>query len=539
MSAAVPRWRISLRTKLALLSLPLLALPWVGYRYLSESEAFLLDGQQQALMGTARAVATVLHDRPQLFAVGQWPPASRVEAGSSLLPGEEIVETGRAPVVDPAAEGRGLREVEAILRGVQRSTSRISVVGRDLRVLALAGSLDAESDPPEPVWRRLWRFTVARVVPPPGGRMDPDWTPTRGREVHDALFGIPGSALRTTLDGRALVVSAAYPIWDGDRVVGAAVVEERSDSILTLRQHALERLLLLTLGGFGVLAVLLLGFASRLSWRIRRLRDEAERAIDGHGRIAAPLAASGTGDEIGDLSRSFSALLERLARHHAYLENMASRLSHELRTPIAVVRSSLENLHAEPLPVAAQPYMARAETGIARLSRILSRMSEATRLEQALATTESERFDLAALVRECVEGYRSVHPERAFEAELPANPVWLRGAPDLAAQMLDKLVDNAVDFAEPGTPIRVALRSEPAGAALSVINSGPPLPAELEGRLFEAMVSARKSDASPEPHLGLGLYVARMIATFHGGSLHAANLPTGGGVCVSAVLPPA
>lgn len=535
--ATVPRWRISLRLKLALLSLPLLLLPWVGYRYLNESEAFLLEGQQQALMGTARAVATVLHDRPQLFEVGQWPPASRVEAGASLLPGEEIVDSGFAPVVEPSAERRGLQEVEAILRGVQRSTSRISVVGRDLRVLALAGSLDVAPDLSEPVWRRLWRFIMARIVPPPGGRMGPDWTPDRGREVHDALFGIPGAALRTTLDGRALVVSAAHPIWDGDRVVAAAVVEERSDSILSLRQHALERLLLLTLAGFGALAVLLLGFASRLSSRIRRLRDDAERAIDGHGRIAAPLAASGAGDEIGDLSRSFAALLARLAQHHTYLENMASRLSHELRTPIAVVRSSLENLHAESMPDAALPYMERAESGLSRLSRILSRMSEATRLEQALATTDSERFDLTAVVRECVEGYRSVHPARSFTAELPASPVWLRGAPDLAAQMLDKLVDNAVDFATPATPIRVVLGFEAAGARLAVINTGPALPVELEGRLFEAMVSARKADAATEPHLGLGLYVARMIAAFHGGSLHAANLPEGDGVRVSALLP--
>ncbi|THF58087.1 ATP-binding protein [Pseudothauera rhizosphaerae] len=530
--AAAPRWRISLRTKLALLALPLLALPWVGYRYLTETEAFLLEGQQQALIGTARAVATALHERPQLLGMKEWSPSSRVAADESLLPGEEIVE----PSADRAAERRAVEEVQAILRGVQRSTSRISVVSRDLRVLALAGNLEAEAAPPEPLWRRFWRVIVARIVPPPGGRMDADWTPTRGREVHDALLGIPGAQVRTTVDGRALVVSAAHPIWEGSRVLGAVVVEERSDSVLSLRQHALERLLLLTLAGFGALAVLVLGFASRLSWRIRRLRDEAERAIDGHGRIAAPLAASKAGDEIGDLSRSFSALLERLARHHTYLESMASRLSHELRTPVAVVRSSLENLHAEALPEAARPYMERAETGIARLSKILSRMSEATRLEQALATTESERFDLRALVGECVEGYRAVHPAHRFEAELPPYPVWVRGAPDLAAQMLDKLVDNAVDFAVPGTAIRVVLKFELTSATLSVINRGPLLPAELEGRLFEAMVSARKTESSAEPHLGLGLYVARMIAAFHGGSLNAANLPGGDGVCVSAVL---
>ena len=116
-------------------------------------------------------------------------------------------------------------------------------------------------------------------------------------------------------------------------------------------------------------AVLLMAFATRLSMRIRRLRDEAESAIDARGHIARLTAGSDARDEIGDLSRSFSAVLERLAEHHAYLEAMAGRLSHELRTPIAVVRSSLENLKLsrdDP-----EPYIERAEQGLARLGRQL------------------------------------------------------------------------------------------------------------------------------------------------------------------------
>ncbi len=535
MSAQARVPRLSLRSKLALLSLPLLALPWLGYRYVVEMEAFVLDGQQQALIATARAVATALHERPQLLGMRQWSPSSQVAAGDSLLPGEEIIEAIRGPVAELAAERPALAEVEAILRGVQRSTSRISVISRDLRVLALAGRLDAAAEQGDgpPSW---WRRTVARVLPPPGEIMGPDWEVTRGHEVHDALLGIAGARLRGSADGSTLLVAAAHPIWERDRVIGAVVVEEDSRSIVSLRQHALERLLLLTLAGFALVALPLLAFASRLSSRIRRLRDEAENAIDVQGRITALVTASRAGDEVGDLSRSFSALLERLAGHHSYLETLASRMSHELRTPIAVVRSSLENLHAEALPEGARTYMARAEAGLVRLSKILSRMSEASRMEQALASTQSERFDLRAVVGECVAGYRVVHPQRRFAAELPPYPVWVRGAPDLAAQMLDKLVDNAADFATPGSTVRVVLQFQTTTATLAVINQGPALPAALEGRLFEAMVSARKQDGSAEPHLGLGLYVARMIAAFHGGQLVATNLPGGDGVCVSAVL---
>jgi len=114
---------------------------------------------------------------------------------------------------------------------------------------------------------------------------------------------------------------------------------------------------------------------------------------------------------------------------------MANRLSHELRTPIAVVRSSLENLRMEVGDASAQTYLDRADAGLSRLSRILTRMSEATRMEQALASAELERFDLAAVVAECINGYRVAYPARDFESRLPPYPVYVRGVPDLAAQM--------------------------------------------------------------------------------------------------------
>src|SRR5205814_389453 len=114
-------------------------------------------------------------------------------------------------------------------------------------------------------------------------------------------------------------------------------------------------------------------------------------------------------------SRSFSSALARLAKYASYQENMASRLSHELRTPIAVVRSSLDNLKLSPLPDDARVYMERAQAGLERLSDILTRMTEATRLEQSLGDDERRRFDVAVVVAGCVEGYRLAYPDRAFE----------------------------------------------------------------------------------------------------------------------------
>jgi two-component system sensor histidine kinase ChvG len=300
-----------------------------------------------------------------------------------------------------------------------------------------------------------------------------------------------------------------------------------------LRSQALERLLAATLAAFALVAAVLLWFATRISNRIRRLADEAEAAIDARGRITRLTTASEANDEIGDLSRSFTTVLERLARYNAYLEALAGRLSHELRTPVAVVRSSLENLHAARTPEETRTYLARAEDGLERLSTILARMTEASRLEQGLSSATRERFDAAAVVRGCIEGYKLAYAPRGFEFGVPAEPVYLSGAPDLLAQMLDKLVENAVDFAAKGTPVRIYLGND---GVLRVENQGPSLPAGIRDSLFESMVSLRGERGGSAPHLGLGLYIARLIAEFHGGSLRAENLPGGGGVAFEATL---
>ena len=138
---------------------------------------------------------------------------------------------------------------------------------------------------------------------------------------------------------------------------------------------------------------------------------------------------------------------------------MASRLSHELRTPIAVVRSSLDNLKLAPLPEDARVYIERAQGGLNRLAHILTRMTEATRLEQSLHDADRERFELAQVVAGCVAGYRIAYPQRAIELTLPGAAVWCDGAPELIAQMLDKLFANAIEFGTPDTPVVIRRRS--------------------------------------------------------------------------------
>jgi len=273
---------------------------------------------------------------------------------------------------------------------------------------------------------------------------------------------------------------------------------------------------------------------------VGRLHRQAEAAIDPQGRITGGIEPSTARDEIGDLSRTMAALLERLQGYNAYLETMAGRLSHELRTPVAVVRSSLDNLKAQPLPEATRVYVERAGEGVERLSRLIARLSEGTRLERMLESGERERFDLAAVVAGCVEGYRAAYPRRRFEYASPAAPVWIDGIPDAFAQLLDKLVENACDFAPSASPIRVSLAGGPRRAQLAVENEGPPLPRAMVSRLFDSMVTLRGPGSASEPggvHLGLGLFIVRLVAEFHGGRARAMNLADDKGVRFDVEVP--
>ena len=533
--------RFPLRAKLALTALVLLVLPWAGWLYVREMERFMLAAQEEALVATARAVATALHERPKLLdyrARGESELRDEAERELRRLTGgvtEEELRSEQSRARDAAPDG----EIEAILKGLERGSSRIWVVNRGYRVLALVGSLK-RADLPEP---SLAQRALGWLLAPPTEEFDDaiaEDALAAGREVVAALQGAASTRTRATRDGRAVIVSAAHPIWVGDEVEGAVVVEETTNRIASLRSQALERLLVATLAAFALAGAVLLWFATRISSRIRRLAGEAEAAIDARGRVTRLTTASDAADEIGDLSRSFTTVLARLARYNAYLEALAGRLSHELRTPVAVVRSSLENLHAARTPEETRTYLERAEEGLARLATILARMTEASRLEQGLQAAARERFDAAAVVRGCVDGYRLAYggaqgapAPRIFELQVPAEPVWVQGAPDLLAQMLDKLVENAVDFASSGTAIRISLSAE---ARVRVENQGPPLPDAIRESLFDSMVSLRAERRDGAPHLGLGLYIARLIAEFHGGTLRAENLPGGGGVALEARL---
>ena len=420
---------------------------------------------------------------------------------------------------------------------------RISVVDTHGWLLARAGSIAVATPTQYPglrrddegftrsIYRVLFSSDAARAVP--YGLPYGMW----GAPVDTARAGKRSAIWFEKSGGEPSLVRAAMPIPYGEQNLGALVVEQAGEQLVQVREIALTRLLNLTMVATLFVIVVTIVFAARLSLRIRRLSRAASTALTAEGRIEPHIPDTKARDELGALARSYDTLLGRLQEYTNYLQTLGTKLSHELRTPLTIVSSSLDNLSSEEkLPEPSQSYIERARSGTNRMHAILTALSEATRVEQIIEHTERVRFDLRELINDMGQAYRQTFVGHRVETQVPQEPCWVEGSPDLIAQLLDKLMDNASDFTAQGGPIMIVLERGPRSCTLSVRNEGPLLPPLLDNRLFESLVTSRSS-VNGKPHLGLGLYIVRLIADFHRGTVNATNLPDDTGVVVSLDLP--
>lgn len=324
--------------------------------------------------------------------------------------------------------------------------------------------------------------------------------------------------------GRSLL-SSAVPVDNGSGLLGAVIVRESSETYLSLTDEAFSRLLRYSVAAMALGIGALVVYASVLSWRIRRLSLAASRAVADDGRIADNFVQSRIPDEVGELSRQYGDLLARVRRYNDYLHSLSRKLSHELRTPIAVIQGSLDNLEASDESRKAS-YLARAREGLARLQRILTAMGEASVLEDSIRSQPLAATNLNSLLHEVFPVYRDLYTEQQLTLQLPPSNALVNAAPELLVQALDKLMDNAASFTPAGGSIQLRLVQAGQDWHIEVANQGPPLPEEMGDALFEAMVS-RREPGSAEVHLGLGLHIVRLVMDHHGGKVFARNTEDG------------
>lgn len=419
-------------------------------------------------------------------------------------------------------------ELQRLVRQFGRAAGRLRVLDADGWVLAATGTVEPRAtDGGETLLGDFLRWLLQRE----DAAYPPEQPPGRVADgvLREALAGRATTAWYGSGPDREAIVAAAVPIGGAaGEPRGAVLLEQASDPILTLTNRALVRLMTGTLLATMIVGIGLLGYATWLSLRVRRLASAAETALGPRGELRTGMPGAAARDELGALARSFAHLLGRLREHTDYLRTLSGKLSHELRTPLAVVTTSLDNLEHEKHAPAAEQYLTRLREGASRLDSIFAAMSEATQLEQAIEATQAARFDLAAVVESCCRAYRDIYKEREIVYRGSVASAAVVGSDELVAQLLDKLVDNAVSFSEQGSRIDVSLEEAGRELVLAVANRGPRLPAKMRGQLFDSLVSIRER-RDGRPHLGLGLHIVALVAAFHGGRCAADDLPDGSG----------
>ena len=356
-------------------------------------------------------------------------------------------------------------------------------------------------------------------------------------ELADTALAGNKSVLRYQNAAGESVIVAAHPVYDNDNdnVLGAVLVEKNSSHILGLQRESLLHVIIATFIVFLVAISGLMLFAAWLAYRIRKLQKEASHAIDADGRVISEhiITDQYAADEIGQLSRDFSSLLSRLKSYTGFLESVPRTLRHEILNPVNTISMSLQKLEVDKDN---ESILNSACKATQQLEMIVHGLTEAAHIEEALLQDEYERFDLAAMVNEYVSNSKLMHGESRFKYLGPESGVYMMGSDLRIAQLLDKLKDNALDFAYEKSTVLFDLKRKEGIVELSVVNNGPVISEDVMDALFAGMISSRPG-MNDKPHLGIGLYIANRIAQQHQGELKIINLDSREGVRVSLFFP--
>ena len=441
--------------------------------------------------------------------------------------------------------------IESIIQSLSYTDARIWVLNSVGQVLASGGDIhnqgnawkdttaQIQTDSPfiekalTPIYQLFSKNTDSNFIDPFNNA-----TEINTKIVKRALRGFTSSEKYLTPDDKAEIIASATPIWDKNEVIGVVIAEQSTQGIEALRNQAMQSLINTVFIVVLLASIAIILFASNISKRIITLRDSARQAVDQRGKFKAFSYHSNSRDEISDLGHCFEDVMQQLGQYNQYLEKMSSRLSHELRTPITVIRSSLEHLELTAAnPQQSEKYLKRAQEGLKRLSLILNSMTEASRLESSLKQEHKEVFDLDKVVCGIIEGHKLGFLDTEFVVDVGGAEFAVEGVPEYFAQLLDKLVSNAVDFSTSRHPIKIKVRETTNSINVSVENEGPCLPQGMEKEIFSSLISIRATSSDSSPHLGFGLYIAKLITDFHQGRISANNRIDVQGVSVTVSIP--
>lgn len=348
--------------------------------------------------------------------------------------------------------------------------------------------------------------------------------------VKDALSGKiePLRYLKST-DGELSRLVVCYPIIDNQETLGVVVIDESANHVLAKEEARMQNIAIKIGVTIGMLFFVLFLYAFILVRRISRLSEEAGRSIDTEGRIEQTTiqASRNFPDEIGDLSRSITTLLQKQHSYVSFLERIPQTLRHEISNPLNKLRTSLENLLDEKPELSTNNYLSKIDTGIDQISSITHHLTEAASLESAIQDDELVEVDLIEFLEGYLSSWDAVIERRSWDI----TPALIQGDCSRLEQLFDKLLDNANSFCPENGKVIVSVLRDQKRITVFIENDGPLLSVQRAEELFSPMVSSRSSGSTI--HLGLGLHIAKLICDYHKAKLEGHNRRDGSGVIFS------
>ncbi len=344
------------------------------------------------------------------------------------------------------------------------------------------------------------------------------------REVAGALTGGATSDVRINEDGHR-VVSVSVPIRHVRAVLGVLTLESDDvDSIVAAQRMALAPFALIAVGVALFSSLLLI---QRIAVPVLRLARAADQVRLSRARSISLPDLAERRDELGDLTRSLETMTVALSERMVAIERFAADVSHELRNPMTSIRSAVETLELVKTDAQRQRLTAILHHDVNRLDRLISDISNASRLDAELARNTPSPMDVARLLSDICDFYTATgkpgEVRVTFAAANASGPVRVIGREGPLGQVFRNLVDNARSFSPPGGEVRVYLSRTRHEVNVRVEDDGPGVPPDNLETVFERFYTSRPKGAAFGGNSGLGLAIARQIIKTHGGRIWAEN----------------
>lgn len=534
----------SLTRRIVFLNLTALAVLLSGILYLNQFREGLIDARMESLLIQGRIIAgaiaasasvetdTITIDPDKLL---------ELQAGESVSPTPDTLETLDSPL-QPQRIAPILRSLVQPTRTRARIYDPDAVLILDSRFLYGGGQvlrydLQPLAQDEEGMIARIGKM-LNRLLQ----RRDlPIYRELAGLgsgypEVMSALTGSPATSQRMTEDG-ALIVSVAVPVQRFRAILGVLLLSTQGDDIdriVAEERIAIMRLFLIAGVVIIVLSILL---ASTIANPLRKLSDAAVRVRQGVKTRAEIPDMSSRGDEIGNLSQSLREMTNALYARIEAIERFAADVSHELKNPLTSLRSAVETLPLARNETSRQRLMDVIQHDVVRLDRLITDISDASRLDAELAREDANPIDLNQFLERITSMQDVIDPD-GKHVEIVYDPpaetgrrkttqaVEVMGYDIRIGQVMSNLIANARSFVPAeGGRIDVRLARKGKHAEIIVEDNGRGIEPDAIERIFERFYTDRPAEEGFGQNSGLGLSISRQIVEAHGGSLIAENRP--------------